>query len=126
MYSGRIASDLTLNSVHVAGYAASDLIDWTEDPAIAAMVTSWPARFETRRAHALGLRAEQSFDDIVREYLSGLQQPWWDGRHRDSRAHRAQGAPMITKPCACLISRPAEAPQITSPGARALTAPIRR
>jgi D-erythronate 2-dehydrogenase len=54
----------------VAGYAASDLIDWTEDPAIAAIVTSWPARFETRRAHALGLRAEQSFDDIVREYLT--------------------------------------------------------
>jgi nucleoside-diphosphate-sugar epimerase len=55
----------------VAGRAASDLIDWTDDPAIAALVTSWPARFETRRAHALGLRAVQSFDDIVREYLSG-------------------------------------------------------
>jgi nucleoside-diphosphate-sugar epimerase len=54
----------------VAGRAASDLIDWTDDPAIAALVTSWPARFETRRAHALGLRAVQSFDDIVREYLS--------------------------------------------------------
>ena len=52
------------------GHAASDLIDWAEDPAIAAIVTSWPARFETRRAHALGLRAEQSFDDIVREYLA--------------------------------------------------------
>jgi nucleoside-diphosphate-sugar epimerase len=55
----------------VAGYAASDLIDWTGDPAIAAIVTSWPARFETRRAHALGLRADQSFDDIVREYVTG-------------------------------------------------------
>jgi nucleoside-diphosphate-sugar epimerase len=55
----------------VAGRAASDLIDWAGDPAIAAIVTSWPARFETRRAHALGLRADQSFDDIVREYLNG-------------------------------------------------------
>jgi nucleoside-diphosphate-sugar epimerase len=55
----------------VAGYAASDLIDWTDDPVTAAIVTSWPARFQTRRAHALGLRADQSFDDIVREYLAG-------------------------------------------------------
>lgn len=55
----------------VAGRAASDLIDWTDDPAIAAIVTSWPARFETRRAHALGLRPDQSFDDIVRDYLAG-------------------------------------------------------
>jgi hypothetical protein len=55
----------------VAGYAASDLIDWTDDPAIGAIVRSWPARFETRRARALGLRPDRSFDDIVREYISG-------------------------------------------------------
>ncbi len=55
----------------VAGYAASDLIDWTDDPVIGAIVTSWPARFETRRAHALGLRPDASFDDIVREYITG-------------------------------------------------------
>jgi nucleoside-diphosphate-sugar epimerase len=52
----------------VAGYAASDLINWTDDPAIGAIVRSWPARIETPRAAALGLRAEASFDDIVREY----------------------------------------------------------
>jgi hypothetical protein len=49
---------------------ASDLIDWTEDPAVSAIVESWPARFETPRAHALGLRAEESFGDIVREYMA--------------------------------------------------------
>jgi nucleoside-diphosphate-sugar epimerase len=54
----------------IAGYPASDLIDWTEDPAIRAIVESWPARFETPRAHALGLHAEESFDDIVREYIA--------------------------------------------------------
>jgi nucleoside-diphosphate-sugar epimerase len=54
----------------VAGYAASDLIDWTDDPAIGAIVGSWPARFETRRAHALGLRPDRSFDDIVRQYIN--------------------------------------------------------
>jgi D-erythronate 2-dehydrogenase len=53
----------------VAGYTASDLIDWTDDPAIGAIVRSWPANVETPRARALGLRGVESFDDIVREYL---------------------------------------------------------
>ncbi|MGH3208262.1 MAG: D-erythronate dehydrogenase [Trebonia sp.] len=53
----------------VVGYAASDLIDWTDDPVIAAIVRSWPANVETPRASALSLRPEASFDDIVREYL---------------------------------------------------------
>ncbi|HEY0932675.1 MAG TPA: D-erythronate dehydrogenase [Trebonia sp.] len=55
----------------VAGYPASDLIDWDDDPAVGAIVRSWPARVETPRAGALGLRGDQSFDDIVREYLAG-------------------------------------------------------
>jgi nucleoside-diphosphate-sugar epimerase len=54
----------------VAGHPASQLIDWTDDPAIGAIVRSWPARIETARAHALGLRADESFDDVVREYIS--------------------------------------------------------
>jgi nucleoside-diphosphate-sugar epimerase len=54
----------------VAGYAASDLIDWADDPVTGPIVRSWPARVETPRATALGLRAEASFDDIVRAYLA--------------------------------------------------------
>ena len=53
----------------VVGYAASDLIDWADDPVIGAIVRSWPARVETPRANALGLRPEASFDDVVRAYL---------------------------------------------------------
>lgn len=53
----------------VAGYAASDLIDWTDDPVIGAIVRSWPAHVEAPRAAALGLHPEASFDDIVRAYL---------------------------------------------------------
>jgi hypothetical protein len=54
----------------VAGHHASRLIDWTDDPAIGTIVRSWPARLETARAHALGLRADESFDDIVRDYIA--------------------------------------------------------
>jgi nucleoside-diphosphate-sugar epimerase len=55
----------------VAGYAASDLIDWTDDPVTGPIVRSWPARVAAPRAAALGLHPETSFDDIVREYVGG-------------------------------------------------------
>ena len=59
----------------VVGYAASDLIDWTDDPVIGTIVRSWPARVAADRAAALGLRADASFDDIVREYLDSSVVP---------------------------------------------------
>jgi D-erythronate 2-dehydrogenase len=57
----------------VAGAGTSDLIDWTEDPGVAAIVRSWPASVVTARAAALGLAPESSFDDIVRAYLDDLR-----------------------------------------------------
>ncbi|MEV6899652.1 D-erythronate dehydrogenase [Amycolatopsis sp. NPDC051372] len=56
----------------VAGAGTSDLIDWTDDPAVGAIVGSWPARFHTLRAEKLGLRPEHTFDDIVRAYRDDL------------------------------------------------------
>ncbi len=53
----------------VARPGTSDLIDWADDPAIGTIVRSWPARLVTPRAQRLGLTAETSFDDIVREYV---------------------------------------------------------
>jgi D-erythronate 2-dehydrogenase len=53
----------------VAGPAVSALVSWEPDEAIAAIVRSWPARFETTRAAALGLRRDESFEVIVRSYL---------------------------------------------------------
>jgi D-erythronate 2-dehydrogenase len=60
----------------VAGHAASDLIDWTDDPVIGAIVRSWPATVKTPRAAALSLSPETSFDDIVREYLGRGKDPF--------------------------------------------------
>jgi nucleoside-diphosphate-sugar epimerase len=59
----------------VAGYPASELIDWTDDPVIGAMVRSWPARVESPRAAALSLRPEESFDAIVRQYIDRGNEP---------------------------------------------------
>ncbi|MBK1784316.1 D-erythronate dehydrogenase [Prauserella cavernicola] len=47
---------------------AAGLVDWAVDPVVARIVGSWPARFDTPRARALGLEPETSFEDIVRTY----------------------------------------------------------
>lgn len=52
-----------------AGDRAVSLIRRQEDEAIARMVASWPRAFDARRAQALGFRAEEDFDEIVRVYL---------------------------------------------------------
>ena len=59
----------------VAGYPASELIDWTDDPVIGAMVRSWPARVESPRAAALSLHPEESFDAIVRQHIDRGNEP---------------------------------------------------
>lgn len=52
----------------VAGPAASALVRWEPDEAIAAIVRGWPARFATTRAAALGLRPDDGFEAVVRSY----------------------------------------------------------
>jgi D-erythronate 2-dehydrogenase len=53
----------------VAGAAASALVGWKPDEAIAAIVRGWPAHFETVRAVALGLRPDDGFEAVVRSYI---------------------------------------------------------
>ncbi|MEQ9325828.1 MAG: SDR family oxidoreductase [Rhodospirillales bacterium] len=52
-----------------AGDAAVKLIRREPDPAIRAIVSSWPERFDATRARALGFVAEQSFDEIIRVFI---------------------------------------------------------
>jgi D-erythronate 2-dehydrogenase len=54
----------------VAGKAATDLLDWTPDPAILKLVNTWPGNVASRRAHALGLQADTSFEAIIRDYIA--------------------------------------------------------
>ena len=64
----------------VAGEAAVRLIRREPDPMVSAMFKTIPGRFDTRRAAALGFRAETSFDAIIEAHIqdepaarSGLQ-----------------------------------------------------
>ena len=53
----------------LGGKAAADLIDWTPDPTIANIVTSWPAVIDAGRARALCLTPDPDFESIVAEYI---------------------------------------------------------
>ena len=53
----------------VAGTAATDLLDWTPDPAILRLVSTWPGNIASTRALALGLKADTDFEAIVRDYI---------------------------------------------------------
>jgi len=45
-----------------------DVIEWRRDPAIEAIVETWPARFETARSNAMGFAKDETIDDILRAY----------------------------------------------------------
>ena len=53
----------------VAGTAATALIDWIPDAAIGNIVNTWPARIHSVRASGLGLVPEESFEEIIRDYI---------------------------------------------------------
>jgi nucleoside-diphosphate-sugar epimerase len=53
----------------VAGDTVVSRIRHVPDTRIMAMVAGWPARFDTRRALALGFAAEQSFESIIRTHI---------------------------------------------------------
>lgn len=53
----------------LAGQAAFDLIDWTPDPVISKIVTSWPAVIDAGRARGLGLLPDADYASIIAEYL---------------------------------------------------------
>ena len=53
----------------VAGRAGSDLLDWQLDPAIQRLVDTWPGDVQFERARGLGLTADASFEQIVRDYV---------------------------------------------------------
>ncbi|MBW6495271.1 MAG: NAD-dependent epimerase/dehydratase family protein [Burkholderiaceae bacterium] len=53
----------------LAGEEVRALISHDPDSAIGRIVAGWPARFENRRAAGLGLRADQDFATVLRQYV---------------------------------------------------------
>jgi nucleoside-diphosphate-sugar epimerase len=63
-------ADMVAALERVAGPAVSALVDWVPDPAVARIVTSWPARFRADRAARLGLAPDPDFDSVIRMHLA--------------------------------------------------------
>lgn len=54
----------------LAGPEALALVSHQADASVARIVGGWPARFESARARALGLRADADFSSILRQYVA--------------------------------------------------------
>jgi D-erythronate 2-dehydrogenase len=63
-------ADMVAALERVAGPAASGLIDWVPDPAVARIVASWPARFRGERAARLGLAPDPDFGSVIDMHLA--------------------------------------------------------
>lgn len=53
----------------VCGDKTAERVQWRRDPAVEAVVSSWPGRFESTRARELGFVADKDFESIIRAYL---------------------------------------------------------
>jgi nucleoside-diphosphate-sugar epimerase len=56
----------------VAGDAVAGLVRWERDPAIDRIVSTWPARFTADAGRALGMRADDDFERIVRAHVADM------------------------------------------------------
>lgn len=65
------AGEMVATLERVAGREVAARVRWERDEAVASIVTRWPARLETVRAEAMGMRPEPDFDSIVRAYIAG-------------------------------------------------------
>ncbi len=56
---------------HVAGADAAARVAFKPDARIQGIVKTWPVRFRTERALAMGFQADSDFESIVRDHLEG-------------------------------------------------------
>jgi D-erythronate 2-dehydrogenase len=54
----------------VAGKQAVARVKFVPDARIQGIVKTWPVRFRTERAAAMGFKADPDFDSVVRDYLA--------------------------------------------------------
>ena len=68
-------ADMAAALTEVAGPQVSALIDWIPDPAVAQIVTSWPARVHAERATRLGLTPDPDFGSVIRAHIAESRDP---------------------------------------------------
>jgi nucleoside-diphosphate-sugar epimerase len=63
-------ADMVAALERAAGPRATALIDWVADPAVAAIMTGFPARIRAARARRLGLAPDPDFDSVIAMHLA--------------------------------------------------------
>ncbi|CAH2405022.1 D-erythronate dehydrogenase [Mesorhizobium escarrei] len=53
----------------IAGAKVAKRVNWSPDPFVRNIITSWPTRFSLEKARRIGLEADPSVDDIVTQYV---------------------------------------------------------
>jgi nucleoside-diphosphate-sugar epimerase len=66
-------SDMLDALERVAGPEVRARVRFQRDPVIAGIVANWPTGATAERAARLGLKADTSFDDIVRQYIADCE-----------------------------------------------------
>ena len=54
----------------IAGPAPAKRVTFRVDPRIDAIVRTWPVRFATPRALAMGFKADPDVDTVIRDYVA--------------------------------------------------------
>jgi len=70
-----VVGDMIDTLRRIAGDKVADLIEMKPDARIEALVLSWPVRFRTDRADAMGFSADRNVESIIRAYIDdeGIQ-----------------------------------------------------
>ena len=63
-------ADMIAAMGRLAGEQAARRVRWTPDERIRAIVRTWPARFETPRALALGFQRDPDIETVIRDYIA--------------------------------------------------------
>ncbi len=63
-------ADMVAALTEVAGPQVSALIDWIPDPAVAQIVTTWPARVRAERATRLGLTPDPDYASVIKAHIA--------------------------------------------------------
>jgi len=53
----------------VAGDDVASRVHWAYDAAVDRIVSTWPARFTANAGRALGMRADDDFESIIRAHI---------------------------------------------------------
>ena len=62
--------EMAATLARVAGPEVAARIRWQPDPAIAKIVSGWPAAIEAKRAEAMGMKADAGFEDLIRDHMA--------------------------------------------------------